>query len=191
MCAPLNPPLHPQQASQRAQQQIPHRTADMFLLVNQDGLYVRNAVFRELDEDCGPAGQGAAQGPEFAKADEMAKNFVGAFYPSLDNAATRGQLSALYKDVSCLTVGQDLFKGSQHIAHKTHYLPQLVASNARAIEGVDAMPSPAGGYFIYVHGILQLAGEERKSRFIDVFHILPEGASFWVCYFMFFSKDGI
>eukprot|EP01061_Rhynchopus_euleeides_P003294 TRINITY_DN12565_c0_g1_i1.p2 TRINITY_DN12565_c0_g1~~TRINITY_DN12565_c0_g1_i1.p2 ORF type:complete len:295 (+),score=121.85 TRINITY_DN12565_c0_g1_i1:58-942(+) len=164
--------------SQQMQMQIPFRFADMFLLCSdQSGQFVRAAVFREIDEDCGPAPQGAASGPEFQQADQMAQQVVTQFYQFLDNPDQRQNLTQLFREQSCLTVGQDLFKGSQHIAHKVHYLPKV---SKRELQGMDVIPSPANGMFVYVYGTMTLMGEERPSTFIDVFHLMPEGGSCWV-----------
>eukprot|EP00659_Diplonema_papillatum_P001313 gene1313-2023_t len=160
--------------------EIRHRFADFFLVSSDQSPFVASAVFRELDEDCGAPPPGAVQDPAVMKADEVAQQFVQFFYSNLDDPSKRGALSALFKDVSYLTVGQDLFKAKFHIEHKLHFFPRLVSPAARKIEGVDAMPSAAGGYFVYVHGIIHLDGEEKQQRFIDVFHLMPEGNAFWI-----------
>eukprot|EP01059_Diplonema_ambulator_P034172 TRINITY_DN752_c0_g1_i1.p1 TRINITY_DN752_c0_g1~~TRINITY_DN752_c0_g1_i1.p1 ORF type:complete len:318 (+),score=98.88 TRINITY_DN752_c0_g1_i1:62-955(+) len=171
---------------------IRHRFADMFLICSDSqGPHVKAAVFREIDEDCGPAPAGAVTGEGFTKADQVAQQFIPYFYQNLDDPAKRGALTGLFKDVSYLTVGQDLFKGPQHIAHKIHYFPQLINAAARKIEGADAIPSPVGGFFVFAHGICQLAGEERQQRFIDLFHLMPEGSNFWVSNLLMKMHGGV
>ena len=176
------PPNHNHHQHPIQQLGLRHRTADFFFIATDaEGQHLRSAIFHEIDEDCGPAPPGAVQNAQVQQGDQLAAQFVPYFYKNLDDGTQRGNLNALFREPSCLTVGNDLFKGAQHIAHKVHYLPPLVNAAARKIEGQQVIPSPAGGFFVFTHGVMQLGGEERHQRFVDLFHLLPEGGSFWVC----------
>eukprot|EP01064_Diplonema_japonicum_P006145 TRINITY_DN1407_c0_g2_i1.p1 TRINITY_DN1407_c0_g2~~TRINITY_DN1407_c0_g2_i1.p1 ORF type:complete len:299 (+),score=62.65 TRINITY_DN1407_c0_g2_i1:48-944(+) len=182
LVAGLSSTVAAEQQSQTLQTSILHRFADVFLICSDpQGPHIKAAVFREIDEDCGAPTAGAVQGDLFTKADTVAQQFAPFFYGSLDDPAKRGGLTSMFKGESYVTIGQDLFKGTQHIAHKMHYMPQLINPTARKIEGIDAIPSPAsGGFFLFIHGACQLAGEDRQQRFVDLFHLVPEGSNFWI-----------
>eukprot|EP01063_Lacrimia_lanifica_P022458 TRINITY_DN30040_c0_g1_i1.p1 TRINITY_DN30040_c0_g1~~TRINITY_DN30040_c0_g1_i1.p1 ORF type:complete len:303 (+),score=137.17 TRINITY_DN30040_c0_g1_i1:47-955(+) len=165
--------------SQREGYQLKHRFADFFMIGNdQGGPHLKCGVMREIDEDIGAPPAGKATGELFMKADQVTQKFMPFFYQQLDDQSKRAGLNSLFKDMSYLTVGTDLFKGQRHIAHKMHYLPPL--ARPRTVAGCDAIPSPAGGFFVYAHGTMLLAGQEHEVPFVDVFHLMPEGSSFWV-----------
>eukprot|EP01062_Namystynia_karyoxenos_P019431 TRINITY_DN17323_c0_g1_i1.p2 TRINITY_DN17323_c0_g1~~TRINITY_DN17323_c0_g1_i1.p2 ORF type:complete len:298 (+),score=122.05 TRINITY_DN17323_c0_g1_i1:96-989(+) len=168
-----------------------HRFADFFLLSSDaQGAHVKNMVLREIDEDQGPAPPSNATDPKFAQGDQLGQQFLPAFYGMLDDPAKRQGINALIKDQTCMNVGPDMFKGTQHIAHKLHYFPLLNSPQARQIDGVDTQPSPAGGYFLFVHGEFQMQGEVHTQRFIDLFHLMPEGGSWWITNLMLKMHGG-
>eukprot|EP01065_Artemidia_motanka_P000572 TRINITY_DN10268_c0_g1_i1.p1 TRINITY_DN10268_c0_g1~~TRINITY_DN10268_c0_g1_i1.p1 ORF type:complete len:297 (+),score=116.47 TRINITY_DN10268_c0_g1_i1:84-974(+) len=157
------------------------RFADFFLMASDaQGPHFRNMVMREIDEDMGAPSAGAVQDQNLAQADQIAAQFIQSFYAMLDDPARRPELAALVKEQTALTVGKDLFKGTQHIAHKLHYMPVLNGPGCRKPEGLDVQLSPAGGLLIFSHGEMQLQGEVHSQRFIDAFHVVNEGGAWWI-----------
>lgn len=176
-----------------AAQQLKFRFADFFLISNDaQGPHVKNAVMREIDEDMGPAPAGAQnpQDPRFAQGDGLGGQFLPAFYGMLDDPAKRPGIGSLLKEQSVMTMGKDMFKGVVHISHKLHYFPPLANPQARKVEGFEAQPSPAGGVFLFAHGELMLQGEQHTQRFIDVFHLMPEGQNWWITNVIFQFHGG-
>lgn len=176
-----------------AAQQTKFRFADFFLISSDaQGPHVKNFVMREIDEDMGPPPPGAQnpQDPKFAQCDALGQQFLPAFYRMLDDPAGRQGIAQFVRDQTVLTVGNDMFKGSVHIAHKLHYFPPLISAQARKVEGIEAMPSPANGVFLFVHGELQMSGEVHTQRFIDVFHLMPEGQNWWITNLIFKFHGG-
>lgn len=171
---------------------LKHRFADFFMISAEGGPHVKNMVMREIDEDMGapPAGAQPPTDPRFAQADGLGGQFLPAFYGMLDDPAKRPGIQGLLKDATVMTMGKDMFKGAQHIAHKLHYFPPLVNAQARKVEGFDAQPSPAGGVFLFAHGELMLQGESHTQRFIDLFHLMPEGQNWWITNVIFQFHGG-
>ena len=50
-----------------------------------------------------------------------------------------------------------------------------------SVTTVDAQPIPqSGGIMVYATGNIIVEGEEHEQKYSHIFHLLPEGGSYWV-----------
>ncbi|XP_073037159.1 nuclear transport factor 2B-like [Primulina eburnea] len=102
--------------------------------------------------------------------ENLSKAFVEHYYSAFD--ANRAGLAGLYQDASMLTFEGQKFQGAQNIVSKLTSLPFQQCQHQ--ITTVDCQPSgPAGGMLVFVSGNLQLAGEQHKLKFSQMFHLMP------------------
>ncbi|KAH7847140.1 hypothetical protein Vadar_022416 [Vaccinium darrowii] len=101
---------------------------------------------------------------------ELAKAFVDRYYSTFDT--NRQGLDNLYQDGSTLSFGGEQFQGAQNIAAKLASLPFQHCKHY--MRTLDCQPSgPAGGFFVFVTGNLQVAGEQGFPKFCQTFHLMP------------------
>ena len=88
-------------------------------------------------------------------------------------------MANLYRDHSMLTFETSQVQGAKDIAEKLVSLPfQKVAHR---ISTLDAQPgSPAGDILVMVTGELLIDEEQNAQRYSQVFHLIPEGNSYYV-----------
>jgi hypothetical protein len=107
----------------------------------------------------------------------LAQQFTEFYYNQFDSDRT--QLGNLYRDQSMLTFETSQVQGAKDIVEKLVSLPfQKVAHR---ITTLDAQPaSPAGDVLVLVTGELLIDDETNPQRYSQVFHLIPEGSSYYV-----------
>ncbi|KAI7884216.1 nuclear transport factor 2 [Lichtheimia hyalospora FSU 10163] len=108
----------------------------------------------------------------------VAKAFVEFYYQTFDT--NRQNLGPLYRDHSMLTFEGQQTSGANPIVEKLVNLPfQKVAHR---ISTIDAQPTDpnAGTIIVTVTGQLLIDEEQNPQMFMQNFHLVPEGGSYWV-----------
>lgn len=107
----------------------------------------------------------------------LAKQFTEFYYNQFD--ADRSQLGNLYRDQSMLTFETSQCQGTKDIVETLVSLPfQKVAHR---ITTLDAQPaSPNGDVLVLVTGELLVDEEQNAQRYSQVFHLMPDGSSYYV-----------
>ncbi|SCU91456.1 LAMI_0E05974g1_1 [Lachancea mirantina] len=107
----------------------------------------------------------------------LAQQFTEFYYNQFDT--DRSLLGNLYRDQSMLTFETTQLQGSRDIVEKLVSLPfQKVAHR---ISTLDAQPaSPSGDVLVMITGDLLIDEEQNAQRFSQVFHLMPEGNSYYV-----------
>lgn len=107
----------------------------------------------------------------------LAQQFTEFYYNQFDS--DRSQLGNLYRDQSMLTFETTQLQGAKDIVEKLVSLPfQKVAHR---ITTLDAQPaSPNGDVLVMITGDLLIDEEQNAQRFSQVFHLMPEGSSYYV-----------
>ncbi|KAI3402783.1 NTF2 [Candida oxycetoniae] len=107
----------------------------------------------------------------------VATEFCKFYYNQFDN--DRSQLGNLYRSESMLTFETSQLQGARDIVEKLVSLPfQKVAHR---ISTLDAQPaSPNGDILVMVTGELAIDEEQNAQRYSQVFHLIPEGSSYYV-----------
>ncbi|KAF9505801.1 hypothetical protein BS47DRAFT_1334149, partial [Hydnum rufescens UP504] len=101
--------------------------------------------------------------------------FTEYYYTKFDTA--RQELHALYRGTSLLTWEDKQIVGVKGILEHLTNLPfQKVAHR---ITSLDAQPS-SGGLLVLVTGQLLIDDNVNPLQFSQVFHLIPEGTSFYV-----------
>ncbi|RYP82809.1 hypothetical protein DL770_005519 [Monosporascus sp. CRB-9-2] len=107
----------------------------------------------------------------------VAHEFVTYYYSQFDD--DRNSLFPLYRENSMLTFENHSVKGTANIVQK------LVAGLGfekvkHHVDTQDAQPSVNGGILVLVTGKLLVDDQEQPMNYTQVFHLLPEGGSFFV-----------
>ncbi|ABN64520.1 nuclear transport factor 2 [Scheffersomyces stipitis CBS 6054] len=107
----------------------------------------------------------------------VATEFCHFYYQQFDSDRT--QLGNLYRDQSMLTFETSQLQGAKDIVEKLVSLPfQKVAHR---ISTLDAQPaSPSGDILVMVTGELLIDEEQNAQRYSQVFHLIPDGNSYYV-----------
>lgn len=107
----------------------------------------------------------------------VATEFCNFYYQQFDSDRT--QLGNLYRDQSMLTFETSQLQGAKDIVEKLVSLPfQKVAHR---ISTLDAQPaSPNGDILAMVTGELLIDEEQNAQRYSQVFHLIPDGNSYYV-----------
>ncbi|KAK9237448.1 hypothetical protein V1525DRAFT_404014 [Lipomyces kononenkoae] len=108
----------------------------------------------------------------------LAEEFTKFYYAQFDS--DRSQLGNLYRDHSMLTFETSQMQGAKSIIEKLVSLPfQKVAHR---ISTLDAQPSSpdVGSVLVMVTGELLVDEEQNPQRYSQVFHLVPEGGSYYV-----------
>ncbi|CEP23726.1 Nuclear transport factor 2 Short=NTF-2 [Cyberlindnera jadinii] len=91
----------------------------------------------------------------------------------------RSQLGNLYRDQSMLTFETSQVQGAKDIVEKLTSLPFQKVGHR--ITTLDAQPaSPNGDVLVMVTGELLIDEEQNPQRYSQVFHLIPDGASYYV-----------
>lgn len=107
----------------------------------------------------------------------VATEFCKFYYEKFDS--DRSQLGNLYREQSMLTFETSQVQGTKDIVEKLAGLP--FAKVAHRISTLDAQPaSPQGDILVMVTGELMIDDEQNAQRYSQVFHLIPDGNSYYV-----------
>ncbi|KJA20289.1 hypothetical protein HYPSUDRAFT_142469 [Hypholoma sublateritium FD-334 SS-4] len=108
----------------------------------------------------------------------IAKQFTDFYYTTF--AQGRPALKALYRDHSMLTFEGAPFQGAASISEKLENLPFTKVQHK--ITTLDAQPSSpsVASLLVSVTGLLLVDDGENPLNFSQVFHLIPEGGSYYV-----------
>lgn len=107
----------------------------------------------------------------------MAQQFCDFYYQTFDQ--DRSQLGNLYRQDSMLTFETSQVQGAEAVVEKLKSLP--FSKIIHKISTLDAQPaSPNGDILVMVTGELQFDEETLTQRYSQVFHLIPEGQSYYV-----------
>lgn len=107
----------------------------------------------------------------------VATEFCTFYYQQFDSDRT--QLGNLYRAESMLTFETSQLQGAKDIIEKLVSLPFQKVSHR--VSTLDAQPaSPAGDILVMVTGELLIDEEQNAQRYSQVFHLIPEGNSYYV-----------
>lgn len=108
---------------------------------------------------------------------QLAQQFTEFYYNQFDQ--DRSQLGNLYRDESMLTFETSQLQGAKSIVEKLVSLPfQRVAHR---ITTLDAQPASSNGdVLVMITGDLLIDEEQNPQRFSQVFHLIPDGSSYYV-----------
>ncbi|ORY87940.1 nuclear transport factor 2 [Protomyces lactucae-debilis] len=108
----------------------------------------------------------------------LGQQFCTFYYNTFDS--DRSQLANLYRAQSMLTFENAQVQGATSIAEKLVSLPfQKVRHNVTTLDAQPSSPSD-GGVLVMVTGELLIDEETNPQRYSQVFHLMPEGGSFYV-----------
>ncbi|CDH59895.1 ntf2p [Lichtheimia corymbifera JMRC:FSU:9682] len=108
----------------------------------------------------------------------VAKAFVEFYYQTFDTG--RQNLAPLYRPESMLTFEGQQSSGGNAIIEKLVGLPfQKVAHRISTIDAQPANPT-SGTILVTVTGQLLIDEEQNPQMFMQTFHLVPEGSSYWV-----------
>jgi len=112
-----------------------------------------------------------------ANFNDIGPAFAQHYYNTFDT--NRVNLQSLYKDGSLLTFENEQFMGMQSIMTKLTTLQfQTVVHK---ITTCDPQPCPSGGILVMVTGDLAVDGNvSTPLKFAQMFHLMPDGASWYV-----------
>lgn len=107
----------------------------------------------------------------------LAQQFTQFYYNQFDS--DRSQLGNLYRDESMLTFETSQLQGTKNIVEKLVSLPFQKVGHR--ITTLDAQPaSPNGDVLVMITGDLLIDDEQNPQRFSQVFHLIPDGNSYYV-----------
>ncbi|SCU84128.1 LAME_0F08548g1_1 [Lachancea meyersii CBS 8951] len=107
----------------------------------------------------------------------LAQQFTEFYYNQFDTDRT--QLGNLYREQSMLTFETTQLQGAKDIVEKLVSLPFQKVGHR--ISTLDAQPaSPNGDVLVMITGDLLIDEEQNAQRFSQVFHLMPEGNSYYV-----------
>ncbi|XBW38519.1 hypothetical protein QEN19_004108 [Hanseniaspora menglaensis] len=107
----------------------------------------------------------------------LAQQFTEFYYNQFDQ--DRSQLGNLYRNESMLTFETSQVQGVAAIVEKLTALPFQKVKHR--ISTLDAQPcSPQGDVLVMITGDLLIDDETNPQRFSQVFHLIPDGQSYYV-----------
>lgn len=107
----------------------------------------------------------------------LAQQFTEFYYNQFDQ--DRSQLGNLYRNESMLTFETSQVQGVASIVEKLTSLPFQKVTHR--ITTLDAQPcSPQGDVLVMITGELLFDEETNAQRFSQVFHLIPDGQSYYV-----------
>ncbi|KAK9470635.1 uncharacterized protein V1510DRAFT_422594 [Dipodascopsis tothii] len=108
----------------------------------------------------------------------LAEEFTRFYYQQFDS--DRSQLGNLYRGHSMLTFETSQLQGAADIIEKLVSLPfQKVQHRISTLDAQPSSPS-MGSVIVMVTGELLVDEEENAQRYSQVFHLIPEGGSYYV-----------
>jgi len=109
--------------------------------------------------------------------EEVAKQFVQFYYDKFDT--DRSQLANLYRPNSMMTFESAPLGGADAIVEKLTTLPFSLIKHK--VDTLDAQPSnEQGGVLVLVTGALLVEAEQRPMSYTQVFHLMPDGGSYFI-----------
>ncbi|KAF8626331.1 hypothetical protein AX15_004992 [Amanita polypyramis BW_CC] len=113
-----------------------------------------------------------------ADINSIAQQFTDFYYSTFDS--NRSDLSSLYRDTSMLTFEGSPIQGTKAILEKLTNLPfQKVVHKVITRDAQPSNPSVAS-LIVNVTGLLLVDDGDKPLQFSQVFHLLPEGGSYYV-----------
>ncbi|KAF8471611.1 nuclear transport factor 2 [Russula ochroleuca] len=106
----------------------------------------------------------------------IAHQFTEFYYSTFDT--NRANLAPLYRDTSMLTFEGNPFQGAASIVEKLTSLP--FEKVRHQVTTRDAQPSTAASLIVSVTGQLLVDDSPNPLQFSQVFHLIPEGGSYYV-----------
>ncbi|KAF8738528.1 hypothetical protein AX14_011179 [Amanita brunnescens Koide BX004] len=108
----------------------------------------------------------------------IAAQFTNFYYTTFDS--DRSALASLYRDSSMLTFEGAPLQGTKAIVEKLTSLPfQKVEHKVTTLDAQPSSPTTAS-LIVSVTGLLLVDGGENPLQFSQVFHLIPEGATYYV-----------
>ncbi|KIY48332.1 nuclear transport factor 2 [Fistulina hepatica ATCC 64428] len=108
----------------------------------------------------------------------IASQFTTFYYSTFD--ANRANLAPLYRDQSMLTFEGQQFLGVASISEKLTGLPfQKVIHKVTTIDAQPAS-SEIASLIVSVTGLLVVDDGDNPLQFSQIFHLIPEGGSYYV-----------
>ncbi|KAJ7460947.1 hypothetical protein B0H11DRAFT_1736406 [Mycena galericulata] len=113
-----------------------------------------------------------------ANIDAVAGQFVDYYYQTFDS--DRKNLAPLYRDTSMLTFEGDQIAGTAAIVEKLASLPFQKVQHK--VTTKDAQPSSGtvASLLVSVTGMLVVDDSPNPLQFSQIFHLIPEGGSYYV-----------
>jgi len=113
-----------------------------------------------------------------ADINSIAKQFTDFYYQTFDS--NRSQLAPLYRDSSMLTFEGSQIQGVGQVVEKLTSLP--FSKVQHKVTTLDAQPSSPGvaSLIVSVTGLLVVDDSPNPLQFSQVFHLIPEGGSYYV-----------
>jgi len=108
----------------------------------------------------------------------VAQQFTNFYYQTFDS--DRSNLGPLYRDTSMLTFEGSPIQGVSAIIQKLTSLPfQKVQHKVTTLDAQPSSPSVAS-LIVNVTGLLVVDDSPNPLQFSQVFHLIPEGGSYYV-----------
>jgi len=108
----------------------------------------------------------------------VAKQFTDFYYTTFDS--TRASLQSLYRDQSMLSFEGSQILGAVAITEKLTGLPfEKVQHKVTTLDAQPSSPS-AASLIVSVTGMLAVDDSPNPLQFSQVFHLIPDGASYYV-----------
>ncbi|KAF7312198.1 Nuclear transport factor 2 [Mycena indigotica] len=113
-----------------------------------------------------------------ANIDQVAGQFIDFYYQTFDT--NRGGLASLYRDSSMLSFEGSQILGTTAIVEKLTSLPFEKVQHK--VTTKDAQPSSGtvASLLVSVTGLLVVDDSPNPLQFSQVFHLLPEGGTYYV-----------
>ncbi|KAJ7349085.1 hypothetical protein DFH08DRAFT_135186 [Mycena albidolilacea] len=113
-----------------------------------------------------------------ANIDAVATQFVEFYYKTFDSDRT--QLTSLYRDGSMLTFEGAQIAGATSITDKLVNLPFQKVLHKVTTKDAQPSSSSVASLLVSVTGLLVVDDSPNPLQFSQIFHLMPEGGSYYV-----------
>ncbi|KAF7330396.1 Nuclear transport factor 2 [Mycena venus] len=113
-----------------------------------------------------------------ADIDAVAGQFIDFYYQTFDT--NRASLSALYRDNSMLSFEGSQIAGTSAIVEKLVSLPFQTVQHKVTTKDAQPSSSTVASLLVSVTGMLVVDDSPNPLQFSQVFHLIPEGNSYYV-----------
>ncbi|KAJ7796879.1 hypothetical protein B0H14DRAFT_2913316 [Mycena olivaceomarginata] len=113
-----------------------------------------------------------------ANIDAVATQFVDFYYKTFDS--DRNQLASLYRDGSMLTFEGAQIAGATSITDKLVNLPFQKVLHKVTTKDAQPSSSSVASLLVSVTGLLVVDDSPNPLQFSQIFHLMPEGGSYYV-----------